>query len=651
MKLLIEKLIIKNFKGLKEQEINFGPEETTIAGDNGTGKTTVVDAFTWLLFEKDSQGRSQFEIKTLENGKVIHGLDHEVEGHFRIDGRALKLRKVYKETWTKRSGDDERTFTGHKIERFSNDVPVTKTDYDKKINELVDEGIFQLLTDPRYFSTKLHWTDRRKALFDLAGGEIDREDVFLAEPKLKAIAEDLEDKTIEELKEALKYQRNQTNKDRENIPVKIDTLHSTIKEIDKDTLDIKMRTLKGSIKRIEDQMVDAAKLNDEQLKKHDTIFKLKSKAKELEFEIRSSAESLGEDLKLELKENHLKLSELNQQLSMEELSFEHLAKEIKNKQKELDKLRTDYQTEMDKELEVDPDIKECPTCLRPFDEAEVNEKVAALEGNFKENQVKILTDLRDKGHGASLQMAELEVKQEESTERIEKKKKEIEALKAWIEEKEKAIKRIEDERPSIEEMLLKSPQYQATLKAISSTEKQMAERDTDSLIKDLRAKKDELEEELRGHEKELHQDEINQETKNKIQELMDREKELSFKLNEIERKQSLVDSFITTQAKLIEKNINEKFKFVSFRLFRIQTNGGLDETCEALVDGVPFDNANTAGQINAGLDIINSLCKHYDTYTPIFIDNRESINELIPTDSQLINLKVTKHKTLRVEVE
>lgn len=100
----------------------------------------------------------------------------------------------------------------------------------------------------------------------------------------------------------------------------------------------------------------------------------------------------------------------------------------------------------------------------------------------------------------------------------------------------------------------------------------------------------------------------------------------------------------------MENSINNKFKYVSFKLFDTQVNGGLNETCEALINGVPFSNANTASQINAGLDIINALSSHYSVQAPIFIDNRESVNKLIDTDSQIINLIVSNDKNLKVEV-
>ena len=80
-------------------------------------------------------------------------------------------------------------------------------------------------------------------------------------------------------------------------------------------------------------------------------------------------------------------------------------------------------------------------------------------------------------------------------------------------------------------------------------------------------------------------------------------------------------------------------------------NGGLSECCEAMVDGVPFSNVNTAGRINAGLSIIKTLSKHYRVQAPIFIDNRESINNIVDFEGQIINLKVNKNKTLKIESE
>lgn len=79
----IEKLKLKNFKGCRTLTLDAGGRNVRIFGDNATFKTTVFDAYLWLLFDKDSAGKKDFEIKTLdEQGKAIPGLDHEVEGEF-----------------------------------------------------------------------------------------------------------------------------------------------------------------------------------------------------------------------------------------------------------------------------------------------------------------------------------------------------------------------------------------------------------------------------------------------------------------------------------------------------------------------------------------------------------------------------------------
>lgn len=647
MKFNIEGLRIKNFKGLRDQDIEFDQIETTICGENGTGKTTVVDAFNWLLFEKDSKGRKQFEIKTLDDGKVIHGLDHLVEGKFKIDGRDLKLKKIYKEIWTLRKGDTQETFTGHEVERFVNDVPVKKMEYEKKINELIDENIFQLLTDPLYFSQSLHWKDRRKTLFELAGEEITKEQIIKDNPSLRFIEEDLEDKTIEELRQALKYQRKELNKEREHIPVRINTLNETIKEVDRTTIDMRIRAVKGSLKNIEDQMLDATKMSEGKLEKQDKLYELKSKQKEIEYELKSNIKDPDEKLKEEIREIQTSIRENEPELRSANKEAERLNGSIAREEKELEELRADYKMEAAKEIEVGEDIKECPTCKRAFSEDDIQQKVKELEENFKGYQVKELKRLRDKGTKLSEDVAAKKENLKELQEQIESVEGKINKYKEELETKQKQIGNTPTE--SLQDLLAENKEYQETRTGIEKLTAELQNETPESQIENLRLKKTELENELRELEKQIHQEEINKETKEKIDELMVKEKELSDEINKIEKKENIADEYITTQAKLIEKNINEKFKEVSFRLFKKQTNGGLDPTCEVLVEGVPFDNANTAGQVNAGLDVINSLCKHYETYTPIFIDNRESINDLIETDSQLINLKVTRHKTLRIE--
>ena len=176
MDIRINRLILQNFKGIKNLVIDAGGESLTIYGDNATGKTTVFDAFTWLLFGKDSLGRSDFGIKTQdENGNTLHNLEHSAECEMMIDENILTLKKVYAEKWTKKRGSSEAEFSGHETKYFVNEVPATKKEYEQKIASVIDETLFKVITNPLYFNEHLKWQDRRTILLNLCDNITDDE--------------------------------------------------------------------------------------------------------------------------------------------------------------------------------------------------------------------------------------------------------------------------------------------------------------------------------------------------------------------------------------------------------------------------------------------------------------------------------------------
>jgi exonuclease SbcC len=110
-----------------------------------------------------------------------------------------------------------------------------------------------------------------------------------------------------------------------------------------------------------------------------------------------------------------------------------------------------------------------------------------------------------------------------------------------------------------------------------------------------------------------------------------------------------IEQFTKAKMDMLEARINGRFKLVRFKMFEDQINGGQVEACTTLISGVPFDNANNAARIQAGLDIINTLSDHYGVCAPVWVDNRESVIDLPETKSQLINLVVSEsHKKLTV---
>src|SRR5690625_1293261 len=246
IKLLNMKLV--NFKGIKGLEINFNGIDTNIYGENAAGKTTIFDAFVWLLFNKDSQNNStnRMGIKTLDSaGNVIHKLDHEVEATLSVDDKNTTLKKVYKEIWTRQRGANTESFSGHTTDHFIDGVPSKKKEYDEFIQSIVDEDVFQLLTNPSYFNEVLHWQDRRELLLEIAG-DITDVDVIDSNKDLAKLLAVLEGRSIEDHRKVIAAKRKEINDQLEEIPTRIDEINRDLPDVSK----LNEETLKASIEKL-----------------------------------------------------------------------------------------------------------------------------------------------------------------------------------------------------------------------------------------------------------------------------------------------------------------------------------------------------------------------------------------------------------------
>src|SRR5690554_3252932 len=221
-KIKLFRLSLRNFKGIRDFTLDAQGDNVNIYDDNAVGKTTLFDGWNWLLFDKDSENKKGFEIKTLNtDGSPIHNLDHEVEGTLVIDGKTVVLKKVYREKWTKKRGAVRAEFTGHTTEYFIDGVPVKKSEYEQFVSEIADEKLFRLLTDPRYFNEVMKWQDRRKILLEVCG-DISDADVIASKPELAELPDILNGRTIEQHRKVVLARRKEINNELERIPVRID---------------------------------------------------------------------------------------------------------------------------------------------------------------------------------------------------------------------------------------------------------------------------------------------------------------------------------------------------------------------------------------------------------------------------------------------
>ena len=272
MKIKLNKLILTNFKGIKDREIEF-TDKTNISGDNATGKSTVFDAYSWLLWGKDSFNRKDYEIKPYdENNEVIHNLESSVEGIFEVDDKPITFTRVYKEVWSKKRGSNDETFTGHTTDFYINDVPKKKKEYEEKISELVSEDEFNLLSNPRYFNGILDKKERRKILLSLVD-DVSIDDVVATNKDLEDL--DLENYTIDELQAMAKSSNKKINDKLKEIPARIDELESTKASEDFSELEKEKEEVKKAIDELDKKLAGTNNVSDELQTKYDKIAEIK----------------------------------------------------------------------------------------------------------------------------------------------------------------------------------------------------------------------------------------------------------------------------------------------------------------------------------------------------------------------------------------
>lgn len=663
--IVLQKLVITNFKGIKNLIINFS-EITDIFGANGLGKTTIFDSFTWLLFGKDSLDRKDFEIKPLDsNGISIPKIENEVEGTLLFNGEEIVLKRIHREKWVKKRGLSEPEFNGNETIYFWNDVPMSAKEYTSKINELLDEQVFKLISNPLAFNN-LKWQDRRRVLIDIAG----ETNVNYIDNDLGHILELTKKKTIAELKAEVSTKVKKIKDELKQIPTRIDEVEKGKPEaVNFELLENDLKKWETELERIDKERQDSSSKNQSLINRkteiQNEIFGFKSKLQAIEFELGNTARAKTQKdtskldvLKQRLQSLNLELSNAQSNLKQVEANRDYESDRLGKIQKEMVSKRQEWQSVNSQTLTFNENDFHCPTCKREFESGDVETKKAEALTNFNSNKAKRLNEINLQGGTLKTESENLQKYLDQQSERVEQFQTHIDKVKEDIKSLQSAIELEQNivsgtDSPSFEkvytELLISHFEYNSIKDSIQAKEQELA-----NIQPISNNELEQLKRETLGNINIVKQ-QLNSKFQiaaadNRINELKQEEQNLSTSLLELEKQEFDIEKYIRLNIEALENNINQKFEHVTFKLFETQINGGEIECCEALINGVPFHNANTASKINAGIDIINTLCNFYNTNAPIFIDNRESVTELINSKSQLINLIVSPNdKTIRVE--
>ena len=658
MNIELVKMHIENFKGIKELDISFG-KNTKIYGQNATGKTSIVDAYNWCLFDKNSIGEAKFQIRPLDaNNNQINHVEIKVSVTLRIDGREITFKKVQKQNWVKKRGSLSETLQGNVNSFEIDEVPKKEKDYKEYIKNIINEDLFKLITNPQAFVGK-KWQEQREELMKLAP-DIDNEDVIATNPKLLSeLSLALSLHNPEDLQAKAKKALSEYKKQQAEIPARIDEVRKSMTDIDVAELELQRNGLKEQIAEIEKSEEDMTAQYEKYQKDTDDLMDLKFKLSDMERKANEDNNTSKRKYEEQIADFDADISSSNRRIDALKQNIIDAGGTISAYEKKREELLADWKEENAKtyvdNLVFDENSAICPMCGQSYPE----DKIEQIKADFEQKKADVKAKW-EKDHKDTLDRIVADGNRYKDL--IENLKSKIDDAEAQLSAEQNKLQRMELEKEGLTDLLEALPDkvdisdseaYKELASQIVEKEKILNTANSGAEMRQqLRIKKNGLKEELFEVEKQITSAD-NSAKEERIEELQQEMNDIADKVNEQEKMIYLLEEFTKAKMTMISKSVNEKFKIVNWKLFDKQVNGAIVECCECTVNGVPFSALNTGHRIVAGLDIISTLSEMYGVIAPIFIDNAEAINEFnIPKiEAQTILLSVSHDKQIEVRVE
>lgn len=632
----LTQLNLQNFKGIEFGDFRF-TNNTIIRGDNATGKTTVFDALCWLLFGKDSLDRADFQIKTLKNGEPVHNVNHMVQAAFdNEDGTGFTLKRIYREKYSNPRGGEVK-LTGHTTDYFINDVPSKEKEYKAFINNMINEDVFKLITNPLFFNEQYTWQNRRKLLLEMCG-DVDDASVINSKDELKRLTELLNGRSVDEQRKIIASKKTAINKELDMIPVRIDEAvkcKPTPLEAEQKLKD-DIATIETAIKQLdEDKSVIVNGLDgaERTAKIREVKRKLADRKSQLMNEHTDNERRLEHEYKLSLVQLQMAESERDRYKDRE---YE-LDSQIKQEEARIEKLQAEFDTFNKQQF----DDENCPTCGQPYPA----EKRAELEAMFNIQKATNLEEWQKLIDSAKALRQNYIEQKEIMQVKADGMSSQIEELSNNKDTKQKAMNEVGevDLDNDVQVNDLKAELFMLELDEDNTSDDQLKR--IDSELSELADKRSTLQTELTKY------DVIRDITK-RINELEQEQQRLINEKNLVDETAFLLDEFVKAKVEMLEDTINKHFTITTFKMANVLVNGSVEDCCETMVDGVPYRSLNNAARINAGIDIINALTKFYNVTAPVFIDNAEAVTKFVNCNSQTVKLIVDETcNELRVDME
>ena len=650
MKIL--KLVLENFRSIKNMTVDFNGQDADVLGANGTGKTTIANAICWLLIDRPMTDEADFTPKT----EGTHGLNHKASMTVELpNGQKITLAKDFYEKWTKKRGSATEEFTGNATDYYVDGVKSKKKEYTEILENACGTDLerVKMLMVLGYFADNMKTDEKRRILFEMAGEFTDM-DVIAANEELEGIENfflmpGTEDQhyTVEQWKKIATEQRKKLNKDLETIPARIDEASKNVAENieDAEALNAELRRLEEKKAGLEEQKRSLSTEDGKQEATRAALAGLevdlaKQRAAYIE---QSTAANRETNAKIEsLREKGFDLDVEGDRIVREKNSVGVRREEM---QRQREALMKEYAIVAAQQWDAGAEI--CPTCHQVLPP----ERIKGLRAEFNTKKSAAKEDINRRGQACSKEkIEELSAREAELTQQIE----------AIHEQQKKRTKELSELRASLTTL----PPFEETqeykeitarmeeIRARQRLGQSAADGTMNAYDRDIQTVKDEI----AAVNLRIAKAQSSEDSRRRVGELKQELKNTAEEMEYIEQGIHLCEEFIRTKARMVTDSINSCFKSIRFRLFRDQINGGLKEVCEPLIEDalyggwVEYRSANYAAQVNAKLDIVSTLMKHYGVHLPILMDQGESVTRPLAVDEQLIRFIVSpKHNEVKVE--
>lgn len=637
MNILLKSLDLVHFKCFNVLHLDFHKGVNNIYGENAAGKTSVYDALTWLLFNKDSAGNARPDIKP--HGAPA-GTMPEVTAVLEVDGEPIKLRKVLREKWEKPRGSSIERYAGDTRDYYIDDVPLAENEYKRRIAELIDERQFKLLTDVWAVTKGMHWKDRRTLLAEICGLPEDKQ-LLATAPQFAELNEKAGRRTVDEFKSVLMKQRKDMNANLNTLPVRVDECSRMVTELESldfaaahsesDRLQAERERVQGELVKLANNTLSAQARNE--------LGALQNQLRELETENNAHLASQRVPVEDETPALTAALDRAKREADRLTRTIAQERDLVLNGETRLDDYRARWRA-IDAEVFTD---EHCPTCGQVFPA----ERLAAARQSFEDGKNRRKNELLEDSNLLKTQISA--AKERLLTAEI--------ALKTAQNEVQKAQAALDGYTPPVEVVPENLPDYNRRKSAFQTLIAD-AEKRLDRLAGDTAAEKSRLEAEhaeltRRKLESDavLAKEQTLADTRRRIAELQAEQRTAAAEVEQMDRLIAMCEEFTRYRVQAITESVNSRFRLTRWRLFTEQVNGGLADCCEPMDrNGSMFDGTNNAMKINIGMDIIDTLSEFYGVRVPLFVDNAESVTQLQPIGSQVVRLVVSEQdKELRIE--